>query len=125
MKILFNQRNFSSQRGMAPIVLLLFLFLLLGLFIGANYAYIYYLTQCGDSSISTCFNESKKKTEEQSSETIEEKISVIATGSYAYKNAFDTKEFLAMTIYPMRLCFDCAELQHYIRQIRKYPDTEE
>ena len=38
---------------------------------------------------------------------------------------FDTKEFLAMTIYPMRLCFDCAELQHYIRQIRKYPDTEE
>ena len=86
MKILFNQRNFSSQRGMAPIVLLLFLFLLLGLFIGANYAYIYYLTQCGDSSISTCFNESKKKTEEQSSETIEEQTPVLATGSYAYKN---------------------------------------
>ncbi len=86
IKFLFNQSNFSSQRGMAPIVLLLFLFILLGLFIGADYAYIYYLTQCGDESISTCFNESKEKSEEKSDETIKEKISVQATGSFTYKN---------------------------------------
>ena len=49
----------SSQTGIAPIVVLLFIFVFLGLLLGIDYGFIAYMEECGDTSISECFSEKK------------------------------------------------------------------
>lgn len=85
MRNLFRKYDFSSQSGIAPIIVLLFIFAFLGLLIGLDYGYVYYLEKCGDSPINTCLADSSKKTEEQS-QPIEKKTLITATGDFSVKN---------------------------------------
>jgi len=86
MKGLLKKYDFSSQSGIAPIIVLLFILLFLGLLIGFDYGYVYYLEKCGDSPINTCLADSSKKTDEQSPQSTEKKTPITATGSFSVKN---------------------------------------
>jgi hypothetical protein len=84
MKNLFRKYDFSSQSGIAPIMVLLIIFIFLGLLIGLDYGYIYYLEKCGDAPLNTCIIDSSKKTGEQS-QSAEKKTLITATGNFSYK----------------------------------------
>lgn len=67
----------NSQAGFASIItILIILFLIIGIGIGADLAYIEYLVRCGDTPVKQCLNENKEE------EIIEENEEVVtATGA--------------------------------------------
>jgi hypothetical protein len=86
MKNLPEKENFSPQSGIAAIMVLLFIFIFLGLLVGIDYGYVYYLNHCGDTPINTCFTDSPKKPKEQSPKPNGEKTPITAIGNFSYKN---------------------------------------
>jgi hypothetical protein len=80
----FLKYNLSSQVGVAPIILLLFILAFLGLLLGIDYGYVYYLNRCGDSPINECLTDSTKKAEKLP-ESAEKKTLITAKGSFSYK----------------------------------------
>lgn len=85
MKNFLNKYKFSSHSGIAPIFVLLFIFAFLGLLLGLDYGYVYFLNRCGDTPLGTCITQSSKINEEKTSQATEKKTLVTAKGSFSVK----------------------------------------
>ena len=73
----------SSQQGQSGLLLLLLiLVILIGGLLAADFGYVYYLEECGDEPVKSCFLDSK---DEEASEEEESSKNVTATGGLSEK----------------------------------------
>jgi hypothetical protein len=69
---------------MAPVVLILLIFIfLIGLILGIDYGYIFYLEKCGDTPVAECIN---KKDKAADADTVQKQTVVTAKGSVSKGN---------------------------------------